>query len=205
MLILSSLLVWWSAGLFRLAAADIARPDVRSCHHEYGILDRRSCETAIELLPRGALPSIFSVGQETMDNMFTLPRFEVDSAERPRCVITIDLDGHSDRNVFVLVPWNKIREMAESILDLCISSAGFGWGGTVTFGLQRTFDALVNPAPYGPDGGQVAEPAEVIQPDGSRGIVAIPAGAFGQEYGRPLEIAGMDPACTFSVPQLCRG
>ena len=227
LLIQSILLIRWFTGLFLLAAAEIVRPDIRSCHHDYGLLDRPSCETVIENLPRGSLPSIFSTRQGTMGNMFILPRVDVDSAERPRCVVTIDLDGHSNRNVFVLVPWNKIREMAKTILDLCVSSNGFGWGGTVTFGLQRTFDALVHPVRYDLDRGPVAVPAEVIQPDGSRGIVAIPPGAFGQDYGKPLEIAEqtlpVDSVCincattdytsyeplisyveVLTVPQMCR-
>ncbi|KAL8818190.1 MAG: hypothetical protein Q9191_007995 [Dirinaria sp. TL-2023a] len=182
----TSLLVQLFAALGLLALADIVRPDIRSCHHQYDVLDRPICNIALEAMPKGALPSIFSPRASIMDNAFTLPRFYVDSAERPRCVITIELDGHSNRNVFVLIPWDKIRDMAEIIMDTCIPLGGYGWGGTATFGLQRTFDALVNLAPYDREEGQLAEPAEVTQPDGSGGFVAIPADAASQGYDVPL-------------------
>ena len=182
------LLVQLLAWLVLLGGADIVRPDIRSCHQEYGVLDRPSCDIALEALPKGALPSIFSSRQSIMDNLFTLPRVYVDSAERPRCVITIELDGNSNRNVYVLIPWDKVKEMAEIIMDSCIHIDGFGWGGTATYGLQRTFDALVFPTLYDREEGQIAEPAEVIQPDGSRGVVAMPADDANQGYGKPLEI-----------------
>lgn len=107
-------------------------------------------------------------------NFVTVPKRYADSGVHPNCIITIDLDGHSKDNVFVLVPWKKVRTMAEDIIDKCIE--GVGWGGFQTWGLQRTFDSVLNSTLDDREVVKDPVPAVVELPDGTldTSVVAIP-------------------------------
>ena len=134
-------------------------------------------------MPATSLPTIFTTRtiRGGGSNFVTVPKRFVDSEERPNCVITVDLDGHSQHNVFVLLPWTEIRAMAEELLDACV--VGLGWGGFETYGLKKTYDALINPTLYDPDEANNPVPAAVEQPDGDVDSVAIPSDTTTQGYG----------------------
>ena len=168
-----------------LAACCIAEPeepDAMSCNPILGEgLKRSPCEAALANLPRGALPSIFTTRQsEPRNNWNQVPVRRVDSDHNPECSITIDLDGHSQNDVFVLVPWDKIRAMAQDVIGICVD--GFSWGGWETYGLNATFEALMPPAPY--HAIPPPDPATVVNPDGSEdsSSVAMPEG-YGGRHG----------------------
>lgn len=148
-----------------------AGPDVSGCSGLYGTVIRPPCEVALDGLPTGSLPTIFTTKTRIAGgNFVTLPKRYVDS-DRPSCAITIDLDGHSQKDIFVLVPWNAIRRIVENILDDCVDR-NF-WGGFQTFGLQRSFDAFVESASRVKDSPPYAQ---VEQPDGAvdTSVVAMP-------------------------------
>ncbi|KAL8827061.1 MAG: hypothetical protein Q9191_003417 [Dirinaria sp. TL-2023a] len=136
-------------------------------------LKRPACETALSNLPRGTLLSIFTTRQGAPTNNWNhVPKRYVDLVDNPKCSITVDLDGHSLHDVFVLVPWDKIRAIAEDVIGFCVKD--LSWGGWETYGLNASFEALMPPSPYdslspaAPTG-----PAVAYNPDGSGGI-AIP-------------------------------
>ena len=105
-------------------------------------------------------------------NFVTVPKRYADSEVHPSCIVTVDLDGNSKKNVYVLVPWKKIRRIVEDILDDCVD--GLGAGGFETWGLKSTFDALANTTSDEADDVNNPVPAYVEQPDGSVDSVAIP-------------------------------
>ena len=149
---------------------DIPVPDAHSCTKQYGHPPLSACEAALNNLPYGELPSIFtSRTSEPTNNYITVPQYYVDSAH-PLCAITIDLDGHSTRDVFISVPWNTIRNITTGIIDRCIARINIG--GWETFGLKRAFDAVISPSFIGSeDGGSTAA---VADPDGTITSVAVP-------------------------------
>lgn len=136
------------------------------CSDEYGYpLQVSHCEAALLNVPQGALPSIFTTRE---DNQYvTVPQRFVDHTRLPLCAITIDLDGHSKTDVFVLIPWDEIRKIAARVIERCIGT--IAKGGISTFGLSRTYDAFIPPEPYDPITAQA-----VISPDGSVDSVAVP-------------------------------
>lgn len=165
-------------------SADSVGPDVSSCDAIYGALSAAPCQVALQGLPTGSIPTIFTTRTSDSGNNFvTVPKRYVDSEIRPSCAITIDLDGHSKDNVFVLVPWKKIRTIVQDIIDGCVDRSG--WGGFETFGLQRTFDAVIHPALSQPNDAHNAVPAQVEQPDGTLDttVVAIPSDTSSSGYG----------------------
>ena len=168
-----------------LGGADLIGPDIGSCSAIYGILRRAPCEVALEGMPTGSIPSIFTTRtSDAGSNFVTVPKRYVDAEVLPRCAITIDLDGHSRNDVFVLIPWKKIRSIVEDILDDCVD--GYAWGGFETWGLKRPFDAVINPTLYNPNN---PVPAQVEQPDGTldTSVVAIPPGDISSSgYGNVL-------------------
>jgi len=165
--------------------ADFVGPDVSSCGAIYGALSTSPCQVALQGLPTGSIPTIFTSRTSASDNNFvTLPKRYVDSEIHPSCAITIDLDGHSKDNVFVLVPWKKIRSIVQDIIDSCVDRSH--WGGFETFGLQRTFDAMIDPRLIEPNEANNAVPAQVVQPDGTidTSVVAIPPDTSSSGYGK---------------------
>ena len=156
--------------------AILCNAQVKDCDKEYGRpLDKSRCEVALSNLPRGALPSIFTTRRKTGTNNFVqVPKRYVDATRIPACAITVDLDGHSQHDVFVLVPWNSIRLIAAEIIEECVGI--FTTGGISTYGLNQTFEAFIAATPYDPSINAIrAEPASVLNPDGSIDSVAIPA------------------------------
>ncbi|CAD6592368.1 MAG: hypothetical protein ASARMPREDX12_006046 [Alectoria sarmentosa] len=100
---------------------------------------------------------------------------EIGNGSDPRCVVTIDLDGHSQRDQFVFVPYDQVRVMAQRIVDFCVGI--FDRGGFMTYGVGRTLEALITPTAYSGGNTDIPTPAYVEQPDESvgLGIVAVPS------------------------------
>ena len=100
-------------------------PDTYACRSSLGYpLGRWACRLALNNIPEGALPNIFTTRARTATNNYIeVPVRYVDSESRPDCIITIDLDGHSERDQFMFVPWNEIREMAQVVVDNCVDSS----------------------------------------------------------------------------------
>lgn len=163
--------------------ADPRGPDTFSCSPRLSTtLKRRPCEAALSHLPQGTLPSIFTTRPAAPENNFhQVPKRYFDSGVNPQCSIDVALDGHSQRDVYVLVPWDKIRSMAIDLISLCVD--GLSWGGWETFGLNASFEALISPSRYN------GEPAVVHNPDGSEddSRIAIPEGYGGRNgFNVPL-------------------
>ncbi|CAF9934786.1 MAG: hypothetical protein ALECFALPRED_006089 [Alectoria fallacina] len=95
-------------------------------------------------------------------------------------MITIDLDGHSQSDQFVFVPWNEIRDMAQHIVDSCVYF--LSRGGFITYGVGRTLESLIYPTSYGGDNAEIPYPAWVWEPDGTVEFVAIPSNPATDEY-----------------------
>ena len=87
-------------------------------------------------------------------------------------MISIDLDGHSKKDVFVSVPWNTVRNLTENIIERCVD--GPGMGGWETFGIKQSFDATINPVEPGPDANVGSGPVGVVNPDGTVTSVGFP-------------------------------
>lgn len=154
------------------AENEITRPDIRTCSFVYGALTRTACDAALQGIPTGELPTIFTSRRRISGtNFVSLPKRYADSEAHPSCVITIDFDGRSENNAFVSIPWDKVREKAQIVLDDCVGAAA-GWGGYATYGLKKTFQALLDNTPA--SGLDRPQPAQVIEPDGSFSDVAIP-------------------------------
>ena len=68
----------------------------------------------------------------------------IDISERPGCVITIDLDGDSQTDDTFEISWTVIRGMAKYVIDGCVSRER-SEGGLVTYGLERTTQAIAFP------------------------------------------------------------
>ena len=149
-------------------------PDTQACSRFLGRpLYHLDCQAAVDSLPRGSLPSIFTIrARTTFNNYIEVPVYHVNSQFNPSCMITIDLDGHSRTDQFVSVPWDEIRQMAQAIVYRCVDR--FQLGGFITFGVGRTFESLIFPTTYGTDHVPIPNPASVLQPDETVSFVAIP-------------------------------
>ena len=159
-------------------------PDARGCSRFLGYpLDRRACQAAVNNLPRGTLPSIFTTRQHTATNNYIqVPVRYNDTELTPSCVVTIDLDGHSLTDQFVAIPWDEIRKMAQLVVDICVSL--LDRGGFVTYGVGRTLESLIYPTAYGENNAEIPTPAWVQQPDETIGFVAIPSVSATNEYSK---------------------
>lgn len=157
--------------LFGLSvSADYGEYDLTMCGERFGHpLQRSRCLAALDNIPDSLLPSIFTTRTRSETNNYEqVPRRFVDAATNPACAITVDLEGHSMNDVFVLVPWNEIRAMALHVIEYCVAAGNRG--GITTFGLQHVYEAIISPTPYDPS----TEPAAVVNPDGSVDSVAMP-------------------------------
>ena len=158
-------------------------PDTRICSQSLGRpLRHWACIAAINNLPTGNLPSIFTTrAQSAANNYIQVPVRYGGARPMPSCIITIDLDGHSLTDQFVSVPWDEIRKMAQVVVEHCVDI--FNVGGFITYGVGRTFESLVFPTAYGPDS-DIPTPAVVRQPDGASSYVAIPFTPVINEYSK---------------------
>lgn len=141
-------------------------PDTWDCRPSFGrLLQLSSCRTALDNIPRGKRASIFSTRARTAKNNWVqVPGRYTSGGAQPRCVITIDFDGHSQDDVFVVVPYDEIRKMAQKIVNSCVGYMQ-GKGGFITYGVGKSMDALIDPIAFG--GNPVPSPARVQQPDGT--------------------------------------
>lgn len=148
-----------------------------------GPLSHESCQAAVDKIPQGTLPTIFTTRAHTAtNNHVQVPiRYGDTELESSSCVVTIDLDGHSQTDQSVSVPWDEVREMAQVIVDSCVD--GFHRGGYVTYGVGRAVESLLDPTAYG--GAQTEiPPAWVQQPDGTVETVAIPPARVDNGYSK---------------------
>lgn len=149
------------------------------CSDRYGTpLARSSCQQTLSHMPRGSLPSIFTTRPRTPTNNYEhVPQRWVDNIfDIPTCAITVDLDGHSINDVFVLVPWDTVRLVAQEIIDECVEPLYSG--GMATFGLNHSFESVIHPTPYDPRINPIrVATVDVLNPDGTIDSVAVPAGS----------------------------
>ena len=172
----------FSSFLKRAMGAYPESPDARACSQFLGRpLGHAECQAAVDNLPRGTIPSIFTTRTHTATNNYVeVPVRYNDNDLSPSCSVTIDLEGHSLSDQFVFVPWNEIREMAQAVVDTCVDI--LNRGGFITYGIGRTLESLIHPMAYGGDDAKVPTPAWVRQPDGSITYVAIPSAPAVNEY-----------------------
>ncbi len=158
-----------------VVSADLGDDDVTVCDERFGKpLARSRCLAALSNLPYSTLPSIFTTRTHSETNNYEpVPRRFVDATTNPACAITVDLEGHSMNDVFVLVPWAEIRAIARHTIEYCVGRSTKG--GMSTFGLHHVFEAVISPTPYDPS----TEPAAVVNPDGSIDSVAMAPGSAG--------------------------
>jgi len=162
--------------LFAIAvSADLGDDDVTVCDERFGKpLERSRCLAALSNVPYSTLPSIFTTRTHSETNNYEqVPRRFVDATTNPACAITVDLEGHSMNDVFVLVPWAEIRAIARATIEYCVGRSTKG--GMSTYGLRHVFEAVISPTPYDPS----TEPAAVVNPDGSIDSVAMAPGSAG--------------------------
>ena len=159
-------------------------PDTRACSYFLGRpLRHGACQAAVENLPRGTLPSIFTTRAHTATNNYIQVPVRYNDIElRPSCTVSIDLDGHSLTDQYVFVPWNEIREMAQAVVDTCVDL--LLCGGFITYGVGRTFESLIYPTAYGDNNAEIPVPAWVRQPDDTVESVAIPFTPAYNEYSK---------------------
>ncbi|MCJ1483671.1 hypothetical protein MMC06_003839 [Schaereria dolodes] len=122
------------------------QPDFAGCGRSYGFpLDSQKCMAAWNNLPVGT-ESTFLVtkAQSTASWIVEVPKVYLDNSERPGCVITIDLDGDSQTDDTFEISWTVIRGMAKYVIDGCVSRER-SEGGLVTYGLERTTQAIAFP------------------------------------------------------------
>ena len=162
---------------FLIYAYDVVHPNTASCNPGYGHpLIRWPCELAISDIPTGSVLRTFSTKAKTQnDDWEQLPRRYVDNTANPACVITVELEGHSQNDVSVTISYDMIRNIAINVKENCIHR--LSWGGWETYGLDATFRALVPPTAY--DGSIFQQPAAVENPDGSMDSVGLPEGTSG--------------------------
>lgn len=156
-------------------AAYPVSPDAHACSQFLGrTLRHLPCQAAVDNLPRGNLPSIFTTRAHTATNNYIqVPVRYADAEPKPSCMVTINLDGHSQDDQFVFVPWDEIREMAQIIVDTCVDL--LNRGGFITYGVGKTLESLIHPRTYGGNNDELPTPAWVWQPDGTADFVAIPS------------------------------
>ena len=105
-----------------------------------------------------------------------VPKHYVDSMGSPACAITVDLDGHSLNDVFVLIPWDQVRHLARIAINVCVDV--HAEGGISFFGLNHTFESIIYRVPYDTRiNSAIHDTVDVMNPDGSIDSVAIPAGS----------------------------
>lgn len=160
-----------------IQAYEVVEPNTSSCSPGYGNpLIRWPCEIALSEMPTGSTLKTFSTKAKSRnDDWIQLPQRYVDEDAQPACVITIDLEGHSQRDASFSVSYDTIRIIAQNVMNNCIG--GHGWGGWETYGLLNTFQALRRPEPYD---GSIAQQAAVFEnPDGSISSLGLPEGTGG--------------------------
>ncbi len=106
------------------------------------------------------------------NNWVQVPVRYLNDDSNPSCNITVDLDGYWQNNVFVLVPYNTIRDLAESINAVCV--AGNEAGVFASYGLHTTTQALLDPTAYNGSAIPNMTATVVQQPDGIVDSVALP-------------------------------
>ena len=153
----------------------IPRPFVAFCTPAFGRpLLLPPCQEALSTIPQGTLPQVFTTRQSAAgNNWIQVPQRYSDLEDNPSCTITIDLDGHSPRDVFVQIPYDQIRTLALIIIHSCVATRAEG--GYVNYGLQSTVQALLEPTAY--DGSAISNSSSasaVQQPDGVVDSVAVP-------------------------------
>ena len=158
-------------------AYDVVHPDTNSCNPGYGHpLIGWPCEIALSDIPSGSVLKTFSTEAKTKtDDWEQLPQRYVDNIAKPACVITVELEGHSQSDVSVTISYDMIRNIAINVMENCIHR--LNWGGWETFGLDATFRALVPPTGY--DGSIPGQASAVENPDGSIDSVGLPEGTSG--------------------------
>ena len=168
----------------------IPDPFAAFCASAYGYpLLLPPCQEALSTIPQGSLPSIFTTRQSTAsNNWIQVPQRFSDHEDNPSCTITIDLDGHSPHDVFVQIPYDQVRSLAQIIIHACVTTRAIG--GYVNYGLHSTVQALLEPTTY--DGNPVPDtsfPSAVQQPDGVVDSVAIPPPLFVEGgYSKSVQI-----------------
>lgn len=158
-----------------IQAYEVVEPNTSSCSPGYGNpLIRWPCEVALSEMPTGSALKTFSTKTKSRnDDWIHLPQRHVDEDAQPACAITIDLEGHSQRDVSFSVSYDTIRIIAQNVMNHCIG--GHGWGGWETYGLLNTFQSLRRPEPY-----DIAQQAAVFEnPDGSISSLGLPEGTGG--------------------------
>ena len=160
---------WPSSGILRLftliasshvtfvAGSYPVSPDAEACSQFLGYpLNYWSCQAAVDNLPKGTLPSIFTTRAHTATNNYIqVPIHYTDAESYPSCRVSINLDGHSQNDQFVFVPWNEVREMAQVVVDGCVDT--LNRGGFITYGVGRTLESLIHPTNY--DNAEIPTPA----------------------------------------------
>lgn len=160
-------------------AYEVVEPNTSSCTPGYGgPLSRWACEIALSEIPTDSTLKTFSTKAKSRnDDWIHLPRRYVDEDAQPACAITIELEGHSQRDVSFSVSYDTIRIIARNVMDNCID--GHGWGGWETYGLLNTFRALRRPETYD---GSIAQQAAIVEnPDGSISSLGLPEGTGGTD------------------------
>lgn len=159
-------------------------PDISHCNTRLGrMISVTACQTALSQMPRNRATGLNSVfASQSSNRGFTqLPLTYIGSAGRRSCVITIDLDGHSQNDVTVTVPWDVVRQVIQALIDRCASRM---IGGMITYGLGNTLNALINPVAY--DGAAIDLTAVVQQPDGSDTFAFLAPRAIAEGYSMSL-------------------
>lgn len=179
------------------SCALVCNAQIKTCGKVFGHpMTEIPCEAALSNLPQGNLPSIFTTREKADTNNYNqVPIRYFDAADNPSCTITVDLDGHSKNDVFVLVPWNQIRSIAAQIIERCVGR--FQKGGIQIHGLEQTFEGLIPFTPYDP---VTAAPAQVVNPDGlvDPTSVAIPV-----DYEDGISKSPI-PRSIIAIPQFVR-
>ena len=159
-------------------------PDLLSCSVFLGRpLTVRACQAALDGIPRGTLPTIFTTRARTASNNFVeVPQSYKDNEARPGCEITIDLDGHSQNDKYAFVPFDAVREMGQKVINTCVSYGS--QGRFITYGLKTTIQALLDPTSYDGSSIDIPAPATVQQPDGTTDYteIAIPDEASSKAF-----------------------
>lgn len=151
-------------------------PFVAFCSRLYGHpLSSLSCWAALEKIPRGSLPTIFTTRERSADNNWVqvpVQYYDAGLDSNIGCRITIDLDGHSQNDVFVLIPYDIVHDIVQDGIENCVDMRGIG--AFSTYGLRNTFQSLLTPTAF--DGSAISDSQTyaVQQPDGTIDSVAVP-------------------------------
>ena len=154
-------------------ASDPIAPNTMSCSPGLGNpLNRWACEIAMSEIPHAGTLRTFSTKAKSSehDEWIELPQRFTDNDFHPDCEFTVELEGHSKPHETVEASHEMTRKIAINLLDNCVFDKA--WGGWETFGLDRTFRALIPPTPYD-------QLAMVENPDGMVNSVALPENSPG--------------------------